>query len=425
MKIAFVSYEYLPDTAFGGIATYVWHAARMLARGGHYVEVVCGSPHRGGSETVDGVVVNRVRTGERGAEYFGPVASPVLAERHRAINGFDLVESPDANAEGAEFAAGHPQVALVIKLHTPLYLVRRLTEVRFGLIEKARFAAGALCRGRWPAWPPPPDALPLEYERILAHNSDRIAAPCTDIARIVGGDWGLPAERIDIHPLPFESPEDLDRVPVPGTNPGTRILFVGRLEPRKGVQHLGKVLRLVHRCHPDATLRCIGRVGHSPVVGRRMDAYLQRQAGPSGRAIEFPGPQPRERLATEFAAADVCVFPSLWENFPYVCQEAMTAARPIIGSSAGGMAEMLAGGAGLTLPPASPQRWADAICELLADGPARQKLGTAARLRVKSEYSYNRILPVQIASYEAAVRARRERGPRPLNAIPPRPPVRP
>lgn len=421
MKIAIISYEFPPDTAIGGIATYTWHAARMLSRAGHYVEVVCASPHRGGPETVDGVVVNRVHTSDQGISGFGRAAAIVLTERHRTIAGFDVVESPEYRAEGAEFAAAHPTVALVVKLHTPTYLVRRLTETRFGPVNKARFAIGALRRGRWPAWPPTPDLRPLEYERLLAHAADRVSAPCADIARIVGGDWGLPAERVAVHALPFESPGDLDHVPPPGTGPGTHILFVGRLEPRKGAQHLGTALRLVHRHRPDATLRCLGRICHSPVVGQQMDDYLRRQAGPSGRAIEFPGPQPRERLAAEFDAADVCVFPSLWENFPYVCQEAMTAARPIIASSAGGMAEMLADGAGVLVEPGSPRRWAEAIIPLLADTCRRRELGEAARHRVNEQYSYAAILPLQLACYEEAIRHRKARGARDPGELTPRP----
>jgi glycosyltransferase involved in cell wall biosynthesis len=63
--------------------------------------------------------------------------------------------------------------------------------------------------------------------------------------------------------------------------------------------------------------------------------------------------------------ADVCIFPSLWENFPFVCLEAMSGA--IVGSSAGGMAEMLAEGAGMLVKPGSPARWAEAICQRLLE----------------------------------------------------------
>ena len=60
MNIAFISYEYPPDTAYGGIATYVHQAAMMLSRRGHHVEVFSGSPHRTGTENEECLLVHRI-----------------------------------------------------------------------------------------------------------------------------------------------------------------------------------------------------------------------------------------------------------------------------------------------------------------------------------------------------------------------------
>src|SRR5262249_37077883 len=158
--------------------------------------------------------------------------------------------------------------------------------------------------------------------------------------------------------------------------------FIGRLEPRKGVQHLGRAVAIVKQRFPDVSLRCIGQVLQSPVVGISMRDYIRKHAANCSSAIEFPGPMPRDKLGVEFAGADVCVYPSLWENFPYSCLEAMAAARAIIASSAGGMTQMLAGGAGVLVEPGSPRRWAEAICELLANDERRRDFGKKARRRV-------------------------------------------
>jgi glycogen synthase len=424
LKIGFISFEYLPDTGYGGIATYVWNAARMLADAGHHVEVVCGSRSRSGSYIEEGVLVHRVLTVNSGGESFGPLAASVFEARNRAIDGFDVVESPEANAEGAEFAVAHPNVALVVKLHTPLYLSHRYSRARFGVLEIGRFGLGALRRGRLPRWPEEPDSRPWDYEKIFTFAADRIAAPTQAIAQLVGTEWCLPANQVSIFPLPFESPNELATLPLPSVGPGHRVLFVGRLEPRKGVQHLGRALAIVRRRVPNATLRCLGRIFQAPIAGRSMDAFMRKGAGKSSHAIEFPGPVPRSELPRELSSADVCVFPSLWENFPYVCLEAMTAARAIVGSKAGGMAEMLDDGAGLLVEPGSPNRWAEAICALLLDGTTRRDLGAKARLRVANEYSYANILPQQLACYQEAIEFRRANGPRAIGAISSRPVTR-
>ncbi|MEH2108257.1 glycogen/starch synthase [Nostoc sp.] len=57
MKIAFISYEYPPDTAYGGIATYLYQAARVLQQRGHLVEVFAGSTYRTTTETENEILV--------------------------------------------------------------------------------------------------------------------------------------------------------------------------------------------------------------------------------------------------------------------------------------------------------------------------------------------------------------------------------
>jgi len=60
MKIALVSYEYPPDTSYGGISTYVYQAAHMLVKAGHLVEVFTASPTRTGSCQESGINVHRI-----------------------------------------------------------------------------------------------------------------------------------------------------------------------------------------------------------------------------------------------------------------------------------------------------------------------------------------------------------------------------
>src|SRR5262245_58881126 len=99
MKIAFITYEYPPDTAYGGIATYVNQAATMLRRRGHQVEVFTSSPYRSGRECEDGVMVHRVRVTEQ-RDFSKPVGE-VFAERHAEIE-FDVLEGPEFYADARE-----------------------------------------------------------------------------------------------------------------------------------------------------------------------------------------------------------------------------------------------------------------------------------------------------------------------------------
>jgi glycosyltransferase involved in cell wall biosynthesis len=132
--------------------------------------------------------------------------------------------------------------------------------------------------------------------------------------------------------------------------------------------------------------------------------------------VEFTGPVTPDAIPGILAATDICVFPSLWENFPYVCLEAMAAARGIVGSNAGGMVDMLdSGQVGRLIPPHSSKSIIEAVIELLENPDLRIKLGQAARTRLLKEYNLERIGALQEASYARAIARRRAKGVRSID----------
>jgi len=91
---------------------------------------------------------------------------------------------------------------------------------------------------------------------------------------------------------------------------------------------------------------------------------------------------PRQHLATLYASADLCVFPSHTETCGLVALEAMSSGVSVIAADAGGFRESVHHGVtGLLVPPLDPHRYAEAIIELTLDPPRRFLLGAAARER--------------------------------------------
>ncbi|RYZ25753.1 MAG: glycosyltransferase, partial [Chitinophagaceae bacterium] len=118
----------------------------------------------------------------------------------------------------------------------------------------------------------------------------------------------------------------------------------------------------------------------------------------------FLGYQPYQKISGLLAETHVCVFPSLWENFPNVCLEAMAAGRAVIASNSGGMTDMIENDIhGLLIPPNSPESVANAILSLLQNPSKIRTYGEAARQRVLNEYNENKTGELVTAFYTETI----------------------
>jgi glycosyltransferase involved in cell wall biosynthesis len=103
------------------------------------------------------------------------------------------------------------------------------------------------------------------------------------------------------------------------------------------------------------------------------------------RRVHFAGRLPNEPNLHHLF--DVSVLCSVSEGFPNSIVEAMAAARPVVATNVGGVADAVTDGeTGLLVPPSNPERLAATIDELLLDPARRRALGAAARERARSRY---------------------------------------
>jgi glycosyltransferase involved in cell wall biosynthesis len=126
--------------------------------------------------------------------------------------------------------------------------------------------------------------------------------------------------------------------------------------------------------------------------------------------LEFVGKFNYEDLPDHLSNCDIMVLPSRWESFGSVCVESMVAGRAVIGSAAGGMADMIEHGkSGLLVPPRDPNAIAEAILSLVAEPGRVKELAETGRKSIVEKLSPERILPLQLASYERAIERCHER----------------
>jgi len=186
------------------------------------------------------------------------------------------------------------------------------------------------------------------------------------------------------------------------------VLFVGRLERRKGVQTLVDAWPAIHAAVPDARAMLVGADHLSGPNGGSMKAHLQQSLKMASRNRASPVPDAsdsvmftpqvdRQTLPKVYATAQVCVVPSLFENFPYTCLEAMACGCAVVASRVGGIPEIIEDQVdGLLVEPNDPAALVDAVLRLLRSPSLRQELGTAARRSVERRFS-RRVVCAQTA----------------------------
>jgi phosphatidylinositol alpha-mannosyltransferase len=221
--------------------------------------------------------------------------------------------------------------------------------------------------------------------------------------------WGFLAERLDYRIAVSEAaatsvqkylPGEYDVIPngvaVPErANPAgreNRIVFLGRHEPRKGLQVLLRAWPEIRR-RTGARLRVLGA---DPLQVR----LLLTRHRISDDGIDALGFVDEEERTRELLAAKVFVAPSLGgESFGMVLTEAFACATPVVASDISGYRDVMTPDTGLLVPPDDPPALAAAIASVLADEARRRQLGTAARERARG-YSWVDIARRLLTVYE-------------------------
>src|SRR5436190_20649770 len=235
----------------------------------------------------------------------------------------------------------------------------------------------------------PEPASRLHGEEQVIRGADRILAPTPVEAAHLVGLYGADPERISIVPPGVDRsvfhahPKREAKARLHLSNERL-LLFVGRLQPLKGPDSAIRSLADAVARAPDLTRDVVlavvgGPTGNSSArdeVARLMN--LAASAGVGDRVVFFP-PQPHERLAEFYSAADAVLVPSRSESFGLVALEAQACGTPVIASAVGGLRYSVADGVGgLHVRGHDPRDFADRILELLGDPALTARLSAGA-----------------------------------------------
>ncbi len=359
LSICQVSAAYYPYPS--GLSEHVHHLTAALRERGHQVEILTTSFGDDGPPVAGVTRFGRAWLVSLNKSYATvPVGLrlPGQVKRFLIERRFDILHLHGTYPPDISFwALKYARVPTVVTFHTVGFSVNRLSAA---IVRRLLGRFNAKLGGRIAE-----TRAAYDFQRQFFPGEYRLIPPGVDTSRFNSRVEPLAALRSDGGPI---------------------VLFVGRLDARKGLPVLLRAFAMLRNEIPSARLVAVGR-------GPQF-AECQRLASELGVAdrVTFAGFVPTELLPRYYASADVYCSPALGgEAYGIVLVEAMAAGVPVVASDIAGYNEVVRDGVtGLLVPPGESESLAKALVRLLGDAELRARLVKAGQAQVE-QVSWPRI----------------------------------
>ncbi len=219
------------------------------------------------------------------------------------------------------------------------------------------------------------------------------------VARYFGGDFAIIPNGIDVERFGGEHVRPLEQY----LDGRPNILFVGRLDPRKGFRHLLRAFVHIKEGFPRARLIVVGAYKKDEVTDHLLYAREHHLTG-----VKFVGRVSDRDLPRYYRTCDVFCAPSTgFESFGIVLLEAMAAGKPVVASDIPGYRDLLADGSeGLLTEPKNERALAEAIIRILSNPGLQRSMGTKGQAKAR-QYSWRRVALRVLEFYEELLASRK------------------
>ena len=375
LRIAFVTPEYVTEDHFdGGLANYINRIARSLADLGHDVHVVTLSLKDEEHFDHDGVMVHRVmlkpawHLGHRVTRYslkttlhwlnFSTQAFRKLKQLHRQ-HPFHLIQYPSYSFCGL--------------LSIPF--LRTAHVVRASSYQPAWNHAAGVERNL--------DSAVSERLEALQYKLTRnVFTPSSAMQKMLASNTSVRNARVIRTPFYVETREWDNSVYEQFLKDKEYVLYFGRFQLHKGFHMLAQALpRFLSKC-PDAHVALVGRDMETSLASS-MAGYARAKCGSAAARLILLENLPHSQLYPVIAGAHFVVLPSLIDNLPNACLEAMGLGKVVIGTSGTSFDELIIDGVnGFLVPPANPESLAAKMISAWTD-PRLATMSAAAKQRMQ------------------------------------------
>jgi glycosyltransferase involved in cell wall biosynthesis len=280
-----------------------------------------------------------------------------IHQRH----GVDLIEIPEITVPFHDLPA-----PFVVRLHSSAWMWRRMCR------EPSSWA----------------DSIEASLEGTTLRRAAAVTSPSQYVAEYIKKTCRLNGRVVEIIPYAIDTNQFK---PARKDHSRRLVLFVGRVEKRKGADVLLRAVPRVLAKYPECEFLFVGQVSEE----------LAEQVNAASVGVRFLDFKPRHELVELYQQASVVVVPSLWDNSPNVVYEAMACGTPVIATRVGGIPELVDDGVtGLLVQPRHEHELADAIIALLGDEDARERMGRCGREKAVSSWRLKKIASQTVGLYQ-------------------------
>lgn len=377
MKIAYISFDFPPETSNHETYSYAYTISVLMSERGHEVEVFTASSSGLSlmEQQNDNLLVHRIYSTDR--DDFHKDILPIFSERHK-ITVFDLVESGGYRSEGLSIKQAFPGLPMIIRFSSLSFRIKMLNEKynAFPFTQRLKKITGLSEYKK-----------EKDKEYMFALSANALSLPSVLIRDALVKYWNLDPSRITVIPNPYLAPEELLDLPVETS--ANRITFICRPEMRKAISPFGAAIPLVLEKYPAIQFRLVAKTNNKDNKIGDLGDYIKDQPEELLNNIEFKGYTGTDPITPFLAETDICVLPGSWDSFEYDCLDAMSAAKGIVANRESSMKDMLENiKGGKLVDPESPREIADAILFLL-DNP-EQRFVMGIRCRAKAILYYRK-----------------------------------